>query len=49
MKTSLKIALVLMAIVTIWSACQFDVMNTVLSACSLPILILAIVHPKLQK
>ena len=29
-----------MAVVTLWSACQFDVVNTILSAVSIPLLVL---------
>lgn len=40
MKTSLKILIVLMSISTLWQACQFDIVNTVISAVSIPLLIL---------
>lgn len=41
MKTSLKISIVLMTIVALWSVCQFDLMNSLLSFISLSILIFA--------
>ena len=40
MKTTLKILLVFMSIVTLWQACELDVLNMVLSAVSIPTLIL---------
>lgn len=40
MKTSLIILLALMAFMTVWSACQFDVVNVALSLVSMPFLII---------
>lgn len=43
MKTSLQVLIVIMAFIALWSACQFDIINTVISIISLPLLILAYV------
>lgn len=40
MKTSISILIVLMTFMAVWSACQFDVVNTVMAAVSVPLLIL---------
>ena len=37
-----------MAIATVWSVCQKDLPNAVLAFCTLPILILGLVHPKIS-
>lgn len=40
MKTSIKISIILMTITSLWSVCQFDLMNSLLSMTSLLILIM---------
>ena len=49
MKTSLKISLLLMAFMSVYSACQFDVVNAVLAITSLLFLIVFLMMLKMNE